>query len=61
MADISEEELEWIADKLFQYAENDSNFRIISIYKTQQSFFVVNFSYEGTNYGSFFQYEQNKK
>lgn len=61
MNDISEEELEWIADKLYVYAEQDLNFKINCIHKTRFNHFIVNFTYEGTVYGSYFQYEQDEE
>ena len=61
MADISEEELDYIADKLYVYAEQDLNFKINLIHKTPSNCFTVTFTYEGTVYGSYFQYEQDKE
>lgn len=53
MADISEEELDWLADKLYSYGFKGDNFSIIKIEK--HDIFGINFhivfKYDGTEYG----------
>lgn len=62
MENISEEELDWLADKLYQWAKDDEEFKVIEIQKfSRWREIIVTFSFKGTRYGSVFEYEQNKE
>ena len=61
MADISEEELDWLADRFILYAREDPEFSIKEIVKCAGNSYSVIFLFRGTRYGSYFLYEQDKE
>lgn len=60
MEDISEEELDWIADQLYPYALDDQNFAITHLSKSDV-YFTVTFMFHFTTYGTHVKYEQDKE
>lgn len=60
MENISEEELDWLADKLYQYAKDDPEFKIVCIEK-HNNYFMINFLFHSITYGCTCTYEQDKE
>ena len=58
--DISEEELDWLADKLYEYAKDDPEFKVTLIVK-HTIYFTITFNFHCVTYGLCCKYEQDKK
>lgn len=58
--DISEEELDWLADKLYEYAKDDQNFTLSHLSKNG-IYFTVTFMFHSIMYGMHVKYEQDEE